>query len=73
MSSPADVAPLGSRLTPAERRALEAVSRCGTVKQAAVALGKRPKTIEGQLATARSRLGVATTIEAYRLTRDEAV
>lgn len=73
MSNPADVAPPGSKLTPAERRALEAVARCGTVKVAAAALGKRPKTIECQLATARARLGVTTTIEAYRVVRDEPV
>lgn len=72
MSCPVDVGRLGSPLTPAERRALEAVARLGTVKQAATALGKRPKTIEGQLATARSRLGVTTTIEAYRAVRDGA-
>ena len=70
MSNPADVARFGSVLTPAERRALEAVARTGTVKGAAAALGRRPKTVEHQLATARARLGVATTIEAYRTVRD---
>lgn len=71
MSSPCDVGRTGSPLTPAERQAIEAVSRHGTVKGAAAALGKRPKTIEHQLATARARLGVTTTIEAYRVLRDD--
>ena len=70
MSDPLDVGRPGSRLTPAEQRALDAVSRHGTVKGAAAALGKRPKTVEHQLAAARARLGVTTTIEAYRLIRD---
>ena len=71
MSDPADVGRPGSPLTPAERRALEAVARTGTVKGAAAALGRRPKTIEHQLATARARLRVTTTIEAYRIVRDD--
>jgi DNA-binding NarL/FixJ family response regulator len=71
MSSPIDVGRPGSALTPAERRALEAVARTGTVKGAAASLGKCPKTVEHQLATARARLGVQTTIEAYRVVRDE--
>ena len=71
MSDPIDVARYGSHLTPAERRALEAVARHGTVKSAAAALGKRPKTVEHQLAAARVRLGATTTIEAYRVLRDE--
>lgn len=70
MSNPIDVARPGSRLTPAELRALDEVARHGTVKAAAAALGKRPKTVEHQLATARLRLGVSTTIEAYRVVRD---
>lgn len=56
-----------SRLTPAERRALEAVLRAGTAKGAAFALGKSPRTVEQQLASARARLGVTTTIEAVRV------
>jgi DNA-binding NarL/FixJ family response regulator len=43
---------------------LAAVSRLGTVKEAAAALGKDPKTVEHQLAQARARLGVSTTIQA---------
>lgn len=61
-----------SRVTPAERRAIEALASHGTVKQAALALGKSPHTIERQLESARERLGVQTTIEAYRLVVTEA-
>ena len=71
MSHP-DEARAGSRITPAERRALDAVARHGTVKAAAFALGKRPKTIEHQLATARRRLGVDTTLQAAVIVRDGA-
>ncbi len=60
------------KVTPEELRAIEAVARCGTVKEAAVALGKSPHTIERQLESARRRLDVGTTIEAYRKTRDAA-
>jgi DNA-binding NarL/FixJ family response regulator len=70
MSDPDDVARCGSHLTPAERRALAAVARYGTVKGAAAVLGRSPRTVESQLATARQRLGVTTTIEAYRVVRD---
>lgn len=56
-----------SRVTPAERRALEAVLRHGTVKGAAYALGKSPRTVVNQLATVRARLDVGTTIEAVRI------
>ena len=56
-----------SRVTPAERCALEAVLRHGTVKGAAGALGKSPRTVEQQLARARERLDVTTTIEAVRV------
>jgi DNA-binding NarL/FixJ family response regulator len=56
-----------SRITPAERRALEAVLRAGTVKGAAFALGRSPRTVEQQLRTVRERLDVQTTIEAVRL------
>lgn len=54
------------KITPAERSALEAVLRNGTVKAAAHALGKSPRTVINQLATARGRLGVQTTIEMVR-------
>lgn len=53
-----------SRVTSAERAALEAVARHGTVKAAAHALGKSPRTVDQQLATARARLGVETTVQA---------
>lgn len=56
-----------SRVTPAERRALEALLRTGTAKGAAYALGKSQRTVEAQLAAARQRLNVTTTIEAVRL------
>lgn len=54
-------------VTPAEKRALEAILRHGTAKGAAYALGRSKRTVEQQLATARERLGVTTTIEAVRL------
>jgi DNA-binding CsgD family transcriptional regulator len=53
-------------ITAAERRALEAVMRHGTVKEAAFALGKSPRTVEQQLAAVRTRLNVTRTIEAVR-------
>lgn len=51
-------------VTPAERQALEAVARYGSVKAAAFALGKSPRTIEEQLASARRRLRADTTLQA---------
>ncbi len=59
-------------VTKAEKDALEAVANYGTVKEAAAALGKSPHTIVRQLASARQRLDVTTTIAAYRKTRDAA-
>lgn len=59
-------------VTPAERRALDAVYRHGSVKVAAHALGRSPRTIEQQLRTARDRLGVETTLQAYVKTTDTA-
>lgn len=56
-----------ARATPAERRALWAVLRFGTVKSAAFALGRSPRTVEAQLATVRARLDVTTTVEAIRV------
>ena len=67
MSNPVDVAPPGTVVTMAERRALEGVLRHGTIKGAACALGLSPRTIEHQLANVRSRLDVTTTIEAMRI------
>lgn len=52
-----------SRLTPAERAAVDAIGRHGTVKAAAFALGKSPRTVEQQLRTARERAGVETTVQ----------
>lgn len=58
-----------NRLTVAERRALEAAWLHDTVKEAAAALGRSPRTVEQQLATARRRLGVTTTRAAIRQLR----
>lgn len=55
------------RITPAERRALEAVLRHGSQKAAAKALNRSTRTVEAQLASVRVRLGVQTTIEAVRM------
>jgi FixJ family two-component response regulator len=55
------------RVTKAEQQALEAVLRHGTAKGAALALGKSTRTVEQQLASARERLDVTTTIEAVRV------
>lgn len=66
MSLPDEARP-GSPPTAAERRALDAVLRHGTVKGAAAALGKSPATIDHQLRNVRARLGVTTTIEAVRV------
>jgi DNA-binding CsgD family transcriptional regulator len=55
-----------SRITPAERRALDAYSRHGTYKGAAHELGKSPRTVEEQLAKVRERLDVTTTMQAVR-------
>lgn len=60
------------RVTPAEKQAIEAYARHGTVKQAAEHLGKSPHTVERQLESARQRLNVTTSIEAYRIVRDGA-
>lgn len=62
-----DVARPGTPVTTAERSALDAYSRHGTVKVAAHALGKSPHTVEQQLKSARERLGVTTTVQAVRL------
>lgn len=55
-----------SRVTPAERKAIDAIGKHGTVKAAAYALGKSPRTVEQQLRTARERLGVDTTVQALQ-------
>ena len=52
-----------TRLTLAERAAIDAIGRHGTVKAAAYALGKSPRTVEQQLRTARERQGVDTTAQ----------
>lgn len=51
-------------LTPAERAAIEAYGRHGSIKAAAHALGKSPRTVEQQLHSARDRLGVAANVQA---------
>lgn len=71
MSNPADMVRPGTPLTSAERRALEAYASHGTYKGAAAAIGRSTKTVQHQLAAARIRLGVTTSIEAYRRLRDE--
>ena len=58
------------KVTPAEQRALDAVYRHGSVKAAAYALSRSPRTVEQQLRTARARLGVDTTLQAYVKTTD---
>lgn len=55
------------RITPGERRALEAVLKHGTVKGAANAIGRSPRTLDAQLRSVRARLDVTTTIEAVRV------
>jgi DNA-binding CsgD family transcriptional regulator len=64
VNTPDDVARPGTPLTPAERRALDAYAQHGTTKAAAAAIGRSPKTVEHQLATARTRLGVSATHQA---------
>jgi DNA-binding CsgD family transcriptional regulator len=54
-----------STLTPAERKALQAVAEHGGVKRAAHALGKSTRTIEQQLRSARHRLDADSTMQAY--------
>lgn len=69
MSDPIDVARPGTPLTPAERAAIAAFRGAYSVKEAAARLGKSPRTVEHQLATARIRLGVA---RSHQLRPDEA-
>ena len=52
-------------LTPAERAALDAVARYGSVKAAAHALGKSEGTLTQQLASARRKLNADSTLQAY--------
>jgi DNA-binding CsgD family transcriptional regulator len=57
-----------SRVTPAERCALEAWKNGhGSVRGAANLLGKSPRTVEHQILNARARLGVDSTMEAVRV------
>jgi DNA-binding CsgD family transcriptional regulator len=58
MSNPFDMAKPGTPITPAERKAIEAYRRHGTYKEAAAALRLSPRTVQHQLATARTRTGV---------------
>lgn len=55
------------KVTPAERRALEALLEYGQPKVAAYKIGKSARTIEQQLATAKARLGVGSNYEAIRI------
>jgi DNA-binding CsgD family transcriptional regulator len=66
VSDPTLTAPLGSALTPAERRALEARGQVDTDAEAARALGISVHTLRAHLANARSRLGVRRTDRAIR-------
>lgn len=59
-------------LTPAERQALEAIARHGSVKAAAYALGKSPYTLTVQLASARRKLGAESSLQAYARSRETA-
>jgi IS30 family transposase len=54
-----------SRVTPAERRALEAWHKHDGAKGAAQALGRSQYTVVRQLDSARKRLGVPTTHKAW--------
>ena len=66
MSHPDESRP-GTSVTHAERQAMDALLRRGTVKGAAGELGKSPATVDHQLRSVRARLGVSTTIEAVRI------
>lgn len=57
-------------LTPAEKQALDALARHGSVKAAAWALGKSPSTLTVQLASARRKLGAESSLQAYARARD---
>lgn len=59
-------------LTPAERAALDAVARYGSVKAAAFHLRKSPYTIDAQIRSAKTKLGAVSTIQAYAMVRDRA-
>jgi DNA-binding NarL/FixJ family response regulator len=58
------------RVTPAEKRALDAMARYGSVKAAAFALGKSPHTVTRQLDSARRRLGAESSMQAYAMSRE---
>ena len=66
MSDPATCAPFGTRLTPAEQRALAARAEADSDTQAAALLGISVHTLRVQLANVRSRLGVHSTGSAIR-------
>lgn len=53
-----------SKVTAAERAALEAYARHGSVKAAAHALGKSPRTVRQQITAARDRLGADSPVQA---------
>ena len=66
MADVATVAPRGSQLTPAERRALAVRDETDTDAQAAEILGCSVHTLRSHLRNARSRLGVHSTDRAIR-------
>lgn len=72
MSDPATVAPLGTPLTPAERRALAARDRTDTDAEAAELLGCSIHTLRAHLRNVRARLDVTTTQRAIRVVRPAA-
>lgn len=67
MADALTIAPKGTPLTPAERRALQARYWTDTDAEAAAVLGISVHTLRAQLANARSRLGVARTERAIRV------
>lgn len=59
-------APPGTRLSPAERRALRIRAQVDTDKEAAAVAGISVYTMRWHLARARSRLGVSSTYRAIQ-------
>jgi DNA-binding NarL/FixJ family response regulator len=61
------------RLTPRQLEILRAYAETGSQKIAAKRCGVAPGTVRATLANIRSRLGVSTTIQAYRAVFGEPV
>ena len=59
-----------SVVTPAELAALQAYLDCGSVKEAAHALGVAPSTIKNHMQNVRSKLNARTTAEAVLILHD---